>query len=560
MQFRRKHRTILRARYARLILCGATVAASMGMVRAETPEKEPTPREKKQEQATKPASANKRPSVEERLDILEEEVENQKVKKATRTYKSELGMGPAASAVYQVEEGISYGGYAELNGSGYKSRYRPGVADVGRLVFYSGYRFSENILFNAEVELEHAGFERHDDAVTGVDFGSRTTKQSVIQGGSASAEFAYVEFRLADWLQLRPGLNLVPIGITNWMHEPNTFYSVHRPTVETLIIPTTWRELGLLATGQIGDRFQYRTGVMTGLDATKFTSSEWIGEDGSYRGSEALVKGGAFIFNADYKPIDALTLGASYYAGSAGQGNIQKVTTGERLISPDYASLGLSAADAAQVQTIQQANRPTAPVLVQMAEAHFLFKTGPWDLRGLAVRGWMNEADTRAVNRATGENVGMVAEGAYLEAAFNLLSFTRMDQRLMLFVRGEYVNTQRKTTERKAGGRDDVLDALCNGSSICKTTGMMTNGNQDLGFIAAEDPLKEAYGTNGLPDRTNDRRIATIGLAYFPHPNVTVKAEYQRNTSLSNYYGDAEYFNAENNKIDQINVGVGLVF
>lgn len=544
--------------YPTWLLVGVLLSGGLGTVGAEPPGGQSPNPTKQQDPARQPPGS--KPSIEDRLDILEEEVEHQKVKKATRTYRSELGMGPAASAVYHVEDGISFGGYAELNGRGYKSRYRPGIADVGRLVFYTGYRFSDSILFNAEVEMEHAGFERHDDVVNDVDFGGRTTSKKVVQGGAVYAEFAYVEFRIADWLRLRPGLNLVPIGITNWMHEPNTFYSVRRPGVETLIIPTTWRELGLLATGQLGDRFQYRTGVMTGLDARQFTAADWIGEDGSYRGSRVTARDAAFILNADYRPIEGLTAGASYYAGRAGQGNIQRIRESDRLIQPDYTALGLSEADATRILAIQEVKRPTAPVLVQMAEAHFLYRTGAWDFRGLAVRGWMNENDTRSVNRATGENTGMVVEGAYLEAAFNLLSFARTDQRLMLFVRNEYINTQRRTALRRAGGKEDVLDALCTGSTICRTTSTMDHGNRDIGIISAEDPLKEAYGTHGLPDRTNDRRIATVGLAYLPHPNVTVKAEYQRNSSLSDYYGDAEILNPGNNKIDQINVGVGIVF
>lgn len=501
----------------------------------------------------------RKPSLEERVDILEEEVEQAKMKKAAKEFKSVMGMGPSASAIYHVEDGFSFGGYAEITGESYKSRYRTGVGDVKRLILYTGYRFTDNILFNAEIEYEHAGFERHDDVVNEVDYAGRETQKKTVQGGAAMVEFAYVEFRIADWLQIRPGLNLVPIGITNWMHEPNTFYSVNRPATEQLIIPTTWRELGVLFTGEIG-RFQYRTGLLSGLDASQFTASEYIGEDGSYRGSEASLRDGAFILNVDANLFDGFTLGGSYYAGRAGQGNVTAVQDNDRLITPDGTSLGFSPEDTADMLAIMEARRRRAPVLVQMAEGHFLYRTGPWDFRVLAVRSWMSEEDTRAVNRATGENVGMIAEGGYLEAGFNVLSFWKTDQKLMLFVRNEFVNTQRKTVERKFGGKEDVLDAVCEGSSTCKTTTMFDNGNQDLGIIEAEDANTEAYGKKGLADKTNDRRILTVGLAYFPHPNVTVKVEYAKNDSKSDWYRDQEVFNPENNKIDTINVGIGVVF
>ncbi len=501
----------------------------------------------------------RKPSLEERVEILEEEVEDVKLKKATKEFKSVLGMGPSASAIYHVEDGFSFGGYAEITGESYKSSYRSGIGDVKRFILYTGYRFTDDILFNAELEYEHGGFERHDDVVNGLDFTTREISQKTVQGGSAVVEFAYIEFRIADWLQIRPGLNLVPIGITNWMHEPNTFYSVNRPATEQLIIPTTWRELGVLFTGEIG-RFQYRTGLLSGLDASQFSAAEYIGEDGSYRGSEASLRDGAFIFNLDANLFDGFTLGGSYYAGRAGQGNITAVQDSDRLIIPDGTSLGLSAEESADILAVLEARKKKANVLVQMAEAHFLYRHGPWDFRGLAVRSWMSEDDARAVNRVTGENVGMVAEGGYLEAGFNVLSFWKTDQKLMLFVRHEMVNTQRKTVERKPFGKEDVLDAICQGSSVCKTTTMFDNGNQDLGIIEAEDPNKEAYGKKGLADKTNDRRILTVGMAYFPHPNVTVKVEYAKNDAKSDWYHDQEVFNPENNKIDSINFGIGVVF
>ncbi|MFN3603775.1 MAG: hypothetical protein ACK4UJ_03570, partial [Leptonema sp. (in: bacteria)] len=50
-------------------------------------------------------------TTEEKIKILEEEIENLKEKKATKQYKSYQGLGPAASGVYFTEEGLSWGGY-----------------------------------------------------------------------------------------------------------------------------------------------------------------------------------------------------------------------------------------------------------------------------------------------------------------------------------------------------------------------------------------------------------------------------------------------------------------
>ncbi|MFN7937700.1 MAG: hypothetical protein U0R19_30505 [Bryobacteraceae bacterium] len=44
------------------------------------------------------------------------------------------------------------------------------------------------------------------------------------------------------------------MGIVNERHEPPAFNAVERPFVESIIIPTTWRELGFGFTGDLGRR------------------------------------------------------------------------------------------------------------------------------------------------------------------------------------------------------------------------------------------------------------------------------------------------------------------
>ena len=58
-------------------------------------------------------------------------------------------------------------------------------------------------------------------------------------GGEVGLEQVYLDYRLKDWLTLRTGLVLVPIGIINETHEPTTFNGVERPLFDTVIIPTT---------------------------------------------------------------------------------------------------------------------------------------------------------------------------------------------------------------------------------------------------------------------------------------------------------------------------------
>jgi hypothetical protein len=84
--------------------------------------------------------------------------------------------------------------------------------------------------------------------------------------------------------------------------------------------------------------------------------------------------------------------------------------------------------------------------------------------------------------------------------------------------------------------------------------------NRDLGIIANSTAAKEAYGVKGTANRVNDHRIVTIGIAYYPTPNVVLKGEYEYHDSKSNFHTDIDGRNTGNNKIDQANFAVGFIF
>jgi hypothetical protein len=98
------------------------------------------------------------------------------------------GFGPAASKVYKTPQGVSIGGYGEFlyeNFSGTRQDDAPSDRtdriDALRAIVYVGYKFSDKVLFNSEVEFEHGSTE---------------------DGGSVSVEFAYLDYRPRP--ELRP--------------------------------------------------------------------------------------------------------------------------------------------------------------------------------------------------------------------------------------------------------------------------------------------------------------------------------------------------------------------
>jgi len=110
--------------------------------------------------------------------------------------------------------------------------------DFHRFVLYFGHEFTDNIRFFSEIELEHAVSGDGED-------------------GEVELEQAWIEMDINDNNRFRAGLDILPIGIINPTHEPNTFYGVERNKVETEIIPATWWEAGLGFNGEIAPGWNY---------------------------------------------------------------------------------------------------------------------------------------------------------------------------------------------------------------------------------------------------------------------------------------------------------------
>ncbi|MDC0050412.1 porin family protein [Verrucomicrobia bacterium] len=114
--------------------------------------------------------------------------------------------------------------------------------DPHRFVLIPGFKLSDNAYFNAELELEHGGVDDANDAdgTSGGRF-----------DGELELEQFYADVKINDWLNWRSlGVSLIPVGSINLNHEPNQFYSVHRPIMYKKIIPSTWMESSM---GFFGD-------------------------------------------------------------------------------------------------------------------------------------------------------------------------------------------------------------------------------------------------------------------------------------------------------------------
>ncbi len=312
--------------------------------------------------------------LERQIKVLAEElgrVKEAQVIPETTELKSEWGMGPAASKVYGVESGLSIAGYGEFNFAHVEGG--DDTADFLRLVTYLGYKFSDKILLNTEIEYEHA---------------------STGKSGSVSVEFAYLDFLVNQRANVRAGLVLVPVGFVNEMHEPPFYHGNQRPIVERLIIPSTWSANGLGLFGELAPGLSYRSYVVTSLDASGFSSGDIRG--GRQKGSKELANDFSWVGRLDWEPTPELLLGASAYLGDQGQDGI-----------------------AADMDSNPVTADVEADVCMQMYEAHLQYRSHGLELRALGVTVDLDDADV--LSTANGKTIGSTMEGWYAEIAYDLM-------------------------------------------------------------------------------------------------------------------------------------------
>jgi hypothetical protein len=341
--------------------------------------------------------------VERQLQVLAQEIETMKLGEAAASSvtadRSNNGMGPAASKIYRTGNGLSIGGYGEVVYRNFDGKLQDGSrstasdeVDVERAVLYFGYKFNDRFLFNSELEVEHG--------VTASD-----------KGGETEVEFAYGDYLWKPQANLRAGLVLMPVGLLNEYHEPTVFLGVRRNSVETAIIPTTWREIGFGLYGEAGP-WRYRTYLTNGLDASRF-AADGLGE-GRGEGSNAKAEDLAWVGRLDFTGVPGLLVGGSAFTGDSGQGLLD--AGGKRI-----------------------------GARVSLFEAHVDWRWRGLQFRALGVRSRVGDA--AALNRALGlegeEGIGKAQRGAYAEVGYDLLSLRpRSRQRLIPFLRVESFDTQ----------------------------------------------------------------------------------------------------------------------
>ena len=306
----------------------------------------------------------------------------------------------------QLSKGITIGGYAQVDYN--QKEGDNGVLDVHRMVMLMGYKFSDKVQFITEIEFEHV-------------------KEVFI-------EQAFLNYTVADNLNLRGGLMLVPMGIVNEFHEPTTFNGVERPSMDKSIVPTTWREVGVGVSGRINKaNLKYQAYIFNGFASVN--GSKDLGgsnglRNGRQKGAKSTLNTPNYSAKLEYFGIQGLRLGLSGYFG--------RTQPEDDVDFNEGADVGIS--------------------MIGL-DARYTYKR--FTARGQFVTASIS--DTEAYNNRNNAELGSVLRGWYVEGAFNLLPQVK-EQQLFAFVRYEDYDTHASVagslTKNLAYDRDEVTFGL----------------------------------------------------------------------------------------------------
>ena len=324
------------------------------------------------------------------------------------TFDPQYQQNSAQRVLSANKDAVTLGAYGEITYN--QPEGDNGELDVQRLVMLLGYQFNDKVQFFTEIEFEHVE--------------------------EVYVEQAFVNYNVANNVNLRAGLMLVPMGIINEYHEPTTFNGVERPAIAGSIVPTTWREIGVGVTGRINSAsLTYQAYVFNGFQSTDADGNGLLkGSNGLRGGRQKGIKSTVNTPNLstkiEYYGILGMRLGLAGYFG--------RTQAADEVDMLDGADIGMS--------------------MVGL-DARYVYRR--FTARGEFI--YASLSDTEDYNNLTGRDLGSALSGWYAEAAYNLLP-SMNKQKLFAFARYEDYDTHASTegtlVENPAYDRNDITMGL----------------------------------------------------------------------------------------------------
>lgn len=316
----------------------------------------------------------------------------------------------SAEKLVASDSKLTIGGYGEVH---YNQVLDPdtrnnGKLDVHRVVMLFGYKFNKRTQFITEIEYEHV-------------------KEVYI-------EQAFLQYKLNDYINLRGGLVLIPMGIINEFHEPTTFNGVERPLIDKYISPTTWREIGFGFSGNIlPASLKYQFYLVNGFnsyDGSAHLSGKNGLRKGRQKGAEAFASSPNFTGKVEYYGIGGLRLGISGYFGNT------QSTLFNGVEKNDNTALAVADSSVVGISMIG-------------LDARYSYKG--FELRGqYYYTSLSNTLEYNVFTRGDDayNNLGSSLTGYYLEAGYNVFRHMKnAGTELIPFVRYSTFNTQNTVEE-----------------------------------------------------------------------------------------------------------------
>lgn len=172
--------------------------------------------------------------------------------------------------------------------------------DAERLNLYLGYNFNDWISFKSEIEFEHGGTGSTIELDTQEEFGEY--EQEIEAGGEVKLEQVHVNFAISPYFNVRAGRMKIHFGLAQNLDRPNSYFTTHRQEMENEILPLGWYENGIQFHGSFWkNRLRYEVSVTNGLDASGFSSRNWIKDGYQTRFELSVGESFAFMARLDYK-------------------------------------------------------------------------------------------------------------------------------------------------------------------------------------------------------------------------------------------------------------------
>jgi len=303
----------------------------------------------------------------------------------------------SASKKQSDGESTTVSGYGEIGYNRPTKAPEDSNVDVQRAVIGLNHRFDDQTKMVAEFEWEHAITSSSDQ-------------------GEAEVEQLGIEREFKSNLRGRAGLFLMPVGLINQNHEPTAYYGVYRPEVDTKIIPSTWREVGIGLSGDTENSLTWDVAFTTSPNLSKWDPTSTEGRDrgplqathGEGQFATARDFGGVIALN--WRGIPGLMLGSSVVYDSIGQHQPDFLANHSKLL---------------------------------MLDLHGRYQIGDLDLAGEFIRATIS--NTKQINTdflATTIDPNLIPSlfyGGYLQAGYR--AWQSGDYVLKPFIRYEILNT-----------------------------------------------------------------------------------------------------------------------